>query len=262
MQSKITKFAFKNGARLTTASRSPLLQSRYIPFQNTQMLQFGIFSVATRRMMASLFQKENESKLIRDRLFNIRKNAESLDQGNTFNTGHSKNLEGHDFTVLDYEQPSDFILLNTPEDSALVPRSDYEDVCHEETVGKILQKRPPALVSLREEAWERAAMVNAASKRNSISTSNMIVNQQFRQFSSNPHAYASAKSLFKKKGKPMKLKNRIVNKNSVETKTSSTRPLQVARTMPKKMLADSKKEMQWVPSDHTPVLRVVRKEFI
>jgi len=54
----------------------------------------------------------------------------------------------------------------------------------------------------------------------------MIVDHQMRLYSSKTNApeYATAKGTFKKKNKPMKLKNKTVNKFSVENKTSFNKP--------------------------------------
>lgn len=116
MQRFISKLTTYNGARMLAANRAPLMQTRHIQFNNMQMLQLGILNVATRRLMATMFQKENESKMIRNKLFNIRKKAEDQDLVNTYTSGQTTNLEGKDFLLVGYEQPKDFILLNSPED--------------------------------------------------------------------------------------------------------------------------------------------------
>jgi len=89
----------------------------------------------------------------------------------------------------------------------------------------------------------------------------MLAGQQLRQFSTNT-AFANAKRVFKKNDKPMRLKNKTVSRNSIEGKLSAHRPVQVARTTPKKFYGDGKRESLGDPSLNTPVLRVVRKEFM
>merc|ERR1712226_1404402 len=103
-----------HGAKMMARNKGTFIQSKCIHFNNMQMLQLGIMGVATRRLMASMFQKENESKTIRNKLFNIGKKDESLDQGNTYTLSGPTNLHGKDFLLVDYEQSSDFILLDSP----------------------------------------------------------------------------------------------------------------------------------------------------
>jgi len=68
-----------------------------------QMLQLGILNVASRRLMATMFQKENESKIIRNKLFNIRKKEQDQDLENTYTSGQTMNLEGKDFLLVGFE---------------------------------------------------------------------------------------------------------------------------------------------------------------
>jgi len=145
--------------------------------------------------------------------------------------------------------------VDTPQSNQLVPRTSQGGVSKEFSVGKAVEPK--------HEAPTPGAYTQGGQFMN-ILTPNMIVSQHIRQFSIlNASRYDSAKKLFKKKDtKIVKLKNKTVNKQSVERKLNSVKPNLVARTMPQKYSGDIKREIVQNDTQIRPILRVVPKQFV